>query len=143
MIWGLLVEMGGREVQPGTIGLAVSAITGPPTLLWAAISGDFFPVFSGACMGIAGLGWWIYTQPENRATKALAETTAELARLRRAQEEADKQAIAERGKLRRENEELRVQLARLMAEVKKVGLAVANPVIVVTPDPDHPSPEPE
>lgn len=138
MVWEIM-ETASREVQPGTIGLAVSAITGPPTILWAAITGDFFPVFSGACMGVAGLGWWIYTQPENRAAKELANLAAELVKMRHDRELADAKAIEERGKLRIENEELRVQLARLMFEVKKVGNAVANPPLP-TPEPDRAAP---
>lgn len=137
MVWEIM-ETASREVQPGTIGLAVSAITGPPTILWAAITGDFFPVFSGACMGMAGLGWWIYTRPEERAAKQLAEMAATLEKMRHDRELADAKAIEERGKLRVENEELKVQLARLMFEVKKVGHAVADRP--TTPDPDKAAP---
>lgn len=132
------MQTGAREVQPGTIGLAVSAITGPPTLLWAAITGDFFPVFSGACMGMAGLGWWIYTRPEERASKQLAEMAVTLEKMRHDREFADAKAIEERTDLRVEVENLRVQNAKLMFEVKKVGNAVANPPLS-TPEPDRPA----
>jgi hypothetical protein len=115
----ILVDHAVRPMQPGNVGLLISAITGPPTLFWAAVTGDFMPVFSGACMGVAGLGWWIYSQPQKRAVE-------ELVKIQIMHQEAEEKAAAERLKLRLENEQLRVQLIRLTSEVKNVGLNVGN-----------------
>ena len=163
MFWGILLDTGARQLQPGKIGLALSALTGPPTMFWSAITGDFAPVFGGTVTAIGGALLWMISQPENRQIKVLNETVGlltaevsksrqdlqdarkaheeaearyadEIAKLRKAHEVADALASEERAKLRIENENFRVQLARVGAGVRRVENIVTP---TTTPDPDH------
>lgn len=163
MFWGILLDTGARQLQPGKVGLALSALTGPPTVFWSAITGDFAPVFAGTVTAIGGALLWMLSQPENRQVKMLNETvgllTAELGKsrqdlqnARKAHEEAEARAAdeianlrkaheaeavlasEERAKLRVENENFRVQLARVGAGVRRVE-SIVTPAN--TPDPDH------
>lgn len=146
-MWGIMTEVAAKEVQPGTIGLIIGAITGLPSMTWSAIQGDFLPAYAGSATGIAGFLFWVYKQPEDRKNRMLSDSLAaltlefarvreELATARELAEHADEKSIDERRKLRVQIEELMVQNARLTAGVKRVENIVNSPPPTLTPDPD-------
>lgn len=151
-MWVFMTEIASKEVQPGTIGLIIGAITGLPSMTWSAIQGDFFPAYAGSATGIAGFLFWVYKQPEDRKNKmlsdSLASLTLEFARVREelkdarmAAEQSEAKAIEDRTALRIDNENLRVQLAAMGQSVSRVGAVVKRVENIVTsptatPDPD-------
>lgn len=139
------MDTAAREANPGAIAAVVGAITGLPSMAWAAMQGDWLPAYAGSATGIGCAIYSIWQQGENRRIRMQAEAmsamTLEIAGLRGDLKEArdaadlaDQKAIEERRKLRVEIEELKVQNARLATMTRRVETIVSSPTS--TPDPD-------